>query len=76
MLNKLFDQQFLNWLSRNTKGLLVVLLGLSLAANYYLWAKYTEVVERSIEFERERVKNFDDIVKKLIDNQKTDENAK
>lgn len=71
MLNKIMDRPFLEWLIKNRQALLIILLGLSLGANYYLWLKYTTVVEQSIEFERDRVRTFDEIVKKLIDQHKS-----
>lgn len=66
----MIDKPLIDWLAKNKNALLIVLLGGSLATNYYLWSKYTAVVEESIHYERERVKKFDEIVKKLIDQNK------
>ena len=69
MFDKLINIKFFTLLLKNKDGILLLILSLSLAANWYLYNRYQQMVEESIMFERERVKKFDEIINRLIEQQ-------
>lgn len=69
MFDKLINIKFFTLLLKNKDGILLLILSLSLAANWYLYNRYQQMVEESIMFERERVKKFDEIINRLIEEQ-------
>lgn len=69
MFEKLFNIKFFTLLLKNKDGILLLILVLSLTANWYLYTRYQQIVEESINFERERVRKFDEIINRLIGEQ-------